>query len=56
MASSANSKRDERQADTWLKPDQVEALKDGAVDTSTDYQSLRNEAIITLLYDGAESQ
>lgn len=53
MGSVANSKTDsdDRQAGVWLKPDQVERLKDAVAEVSTDYQSLRNEAIIQLLYD-----
>ena len=39
------------QASVWLKPDQIEALRNAVYRTSADYLQQRDEAIITLMYD-----
>jgi integrase/recombinase XerD len=48
MPDSANSKP---QARTWLKPDQVEALRTAVYRCRPDYLQQRDEAIIALMYD-----
>ena len=53
MASSANSKteQDDRRAEYFVKPEQVEAMRNATVAESAGYLSQRNDAIIQVLYD-----
>lgn len=50
-ATSTGPKESDTQAKTWLKPAQVERLRDGVLDAAPAYQQDRNEALIALLYD-----
>ena len=47
---SANSQTDAK-ATTWLKPEQVEAMRNATVENSADYLAPRNDALIALLAD-----
>ena len=38
-------------ATVWLKPDQVDALRDATVATSASYLAGRNDVLLALLYD-----
>ena len=52
MSTDTNSEtQSNEQADVWLTPDQVDAMRDVAIDTGAKYLRQRNEAIITLLAD-----
>lgn len=53
MATSANSKteQDDRRAEYFVKPEQVEAMRNATVAESANYLSQRNDAIIQVLYD-----
>lgn len=52
MATSTPSNRNgDTQAKTWLKPTQVDALRDACYDTGAEYLQDRNEAIVALMYD-----
>lgn len=52
MASTANPQTDsDRRAEYFLKPEQVDAMRSAIVEESPNYLSMRNEAIIALLYD-----
>jgi integrase len=48
---SARRTNSDVQASTWLKPEQVEALLDAALDRWDGWLRTRNEAILSLLYD-----
>lgn len=45
------SSQQNQKATAWLKPEQVDKMRSATVETSADYLSLRNDAIIALLYD-----
>lgn len=52
MSESTNSQtQQDEKAQVWLKPEQVEELRDAAVSESAEYLSGRNDALIALLYD-----
>jgi len=47
MSTDTNSEtQSNEQADVWLTPDQVNAMRDVAIDTGAKYLRQRNEAII----------
>lgn len=50
MAADANSQTDSK-ATVWLKPEQVESMRDATVAESASYLAQRNDALIALLYD-----
>ena len=52
MAGSANSQtQEDDKAQAWLKPEQVEQMRDATVAESANYLAGRNDALIALLYD-----
>lgn len=52
MSESTDSQTDsDTKAQVWLKPEQVEEMRDATVAESANYLSGRNEALISLLYD-----
>jgi len=52
MAGSANTQtQEDDKAQVWLKPEQVERMRDATVAESADYLAGRNDALIALLYD-----
>lgn len=53
MATSRNSKTQSqtKRAQTWLKPEQVNELRDAALQTGATYLQERNEIIVAVLYD-----
>jgi integrase/recombinase XerC/integrase/recombinase XerD len=52
MSESANSQTDgDDKAQVWLKPEQVEEMRDATVAESANYLTGRNDALIVLLYD-----
>lgn len=50
-AISTDTKTQAVRAKTWLKPRQIEQLRDTAYEVGAPYLQARNEAIVTLLYD-----
>ena len=52
MAGSANTQtQQDDKAQVWLKPEQVERMRDATVAESADYLAGRNDALLALLYD-----
>jgi len=52
MANSTNTQTEgDVKAKVWLKPEQVERIRDATVRESADYLAGRNDALIALLYD-----
>ncbi|SEO95996.1 integrase/recombinase XerC [Halogranum amylolyticum] len=52
MSTSTNSKTQrETKAKVWLKPNQIEKMRNATVRESASYLSARNDAILALLYD-----
>jgi integrase/recombinase XerC/integrase/recombinase XerD len=52
MAETTDSKtQSDPKAQVWLKPEQIEAMRDATVSNSADYLSTRNDAVIALLAD-----
>lgn len=52
MASTANTQTDsDRRAEYFLTPEQVDEMRSAVAEESPNYLSMRNEAIIALLYD-----
>lgn len=51
MSDSANSKTQDTKAQVWLKPEQIDAMRNATVEDSVDYLSGRNDALIALLAD-----
>lgn len=50
MSTQENTQTSSR-ASTWLKPEQVEQLRDAAYETSHPHLQARNEALVVFLYD-----
>ncbi|MHC3380231.1 tyrosine-type recombinase/integrase [Haloarcula sp. H-GB5] len=50
MSESANSQTDAK-ARVWLKPEQIDAMRNATVENSADYLATRNDALIALLAD-----
>lgn len=48
---STNTQTSNERASTWLKPTQVEALRDAAYEVSHPHLQPRNEALVAFLYD-----
>ncbi|MFD1563095.1 tyrosine-type recombinase/integrase [Haloarchaeobius amylolyticus] len=52
MAGSTNTQtQEDDKAQVWLKPEQVERMRDATVAESADYLAGRNDALVALLYD-----
>jgi len=53
MPESANSQthQSDAKARVWLKPEQIDAMRNATVENSADYLATRNDALITLLAD-----
>lgn len=48
---STDSETQNEQAQVWLTPEQIDAMRDAATDIGAKYLRARNEALVTLLPD-----
>ncbi|PAU83802.1 integrase [Halorubrum salipaludis] len=51
MSESTDSQTQDPKARVWLKPEQIDAMRNATVENSADYLATRNDALIALLAD-----